>query len=94
MIKLKDHMKMTTRAVEALASATKIEILKDCKNGRERFWVNGRVFKSNPDAGRFILTEINDWMLAAGIVDLEIIKEARMANCGHDYFTFFEIIED
>ena len=92
MIKLKDHMKMTSRAVEALATATKIEVSWDYKNGKERFWINGHVFKSKPDAGRFILAQINEWMLSAGIVDLEIIVEARMANCGQGMLTFFEII--
>ena len=51
-----------------------------------KYYLGGKVYKNTGDLCRAMLKEINEWMIDAGLVNVEKLRKAHMAG-GYKYFT-------
>lgn len=90
------NVRLTNLALNALIEATNIQVKegflpspKKGMQGRVCFWVAGQRFFNRGQVCRYLIEECNNWMIACGLVKLDIIKNAGDSTG----YKFFDILD-
>ena len=85
-IRFSNTEKYTSRVMDALIAAGNHRINEEYQGEKKVYWMDGYKFIGPRQLGQHILKQYNEWMIGCGLVDLDIIKDARYSNSGANYF--------